>query len=123
MKRTKTIFWVSTLLFAGFMIFSAIPDIIKSPVATEFITALGYPLYFVPFIGVAKLMGSIVILEPGNQKIKEWAYAGLTFDLVGAVYSNLMVHGWDNGMLTMIPIFGLLITSYVFRNKLAKSNY
>lgn len=115
MKRTKTIYWVTTLLFAAFMAFTAIPDILKTPDAVAFITKLGYPEYFVPFIGVAKVLGSIAIVVPGYPKLKEWAYAGLCFDLIGAVYSNLYVNGWDNGMLMMIPIFGVMIASYLTR--------
>ena len=74
-------------------------EILKVPDAVAFITQLGYPVYFIPFIGVAKVLGSIAIVVPRFPKLKEWAYAGLTFDLIGAVYSNLMVNGWDNGML------------------------
>lgn len=113
MKRRKTIYWVTTVVFAVFMTFTAVPDILKVPDAVKFITQLGYPEYFIPFIGVAKVLGSIAIVVPRFPKLKEWAYAGLTFDLIGAVYSNLMVNGWDNGMLMMIPIFGVMIASYL----------
>src|SRR5688572_12245578 len=102
MKKTKIIYWTCTILFAGFMTFTAIPDILKAEEAVKFITDLGYPVYFIPFIGVAKLLGSIAILVPAFKKIKEWAYAGLFFDLIAAVYSNIMVHGFDPGMLSMI---------------------
>lgn len=120
MKKTKTIYWVTTTIFALFMASTAIPDIMMQKEAMAFITSLGYPEYFIPFIGVAKLLGCIAIMVPGFPKIKEWAYAGLAFDLIGAVYSNLMVHGWDNGMLTMIPIFGFMIASYVYNARLLK---
>lgn len=117
MKRTKTIYWITTILFAGFMAMSAIPDVLMQKEAMDFITQLGYPDYFVPFIGVAKLLGCIALVVPGFPKIREWAYAGLAFDLIGAVYSNLMVHGWDNGMLTLIPVFGVMIASYIYNQK------
>ncbi len=78
MKKTKTIYWIFTGLFAGIMMLSAIPDIIKVPDAVQMVsTHLGYPVYFLPFIGVAKLLGAIAILIPGYPRIKEWAYAGL----------------------------------------------
>ena len=48
---------------------------------------LGYPFYLIPFVGVAKVLGIIAILIPGFPGIKEWAYAGLFFDLVGATFS------------------------------------
>ncbi len=117
MKKTKIIYWTCTILFAGFMIFSAIPDILMVDDAITFITGLGYPVYFIPFIGVAKLLGSIAILIPSFHRIKEWAYAGLFFDLIGAVYSNIMTSGFDPGMLGMLPIFGVAIASYVYNRK------
>lgn len=118
MKKDKIIYWISTVLFAGFMAFSAIPDIIMEPETVEFIKKLGYPEYFIPFIGVAKLLGCIALVVPGFPKIREWAYAGLFFDLIGAVYSNLMVNGFDAGMLVMVPIFGIGITSYFYNEKI-----
>lgn len=122
MKKDKRIYWICTSLFAAFMAFSAIPDILQQKEAVDFILQLGYPAYFIPFIGVAKLLGCIAIVVPGFPKIREWAYAGLTFDLIGAVYSNIMQNGWDNGMLTMIPIFGVLILSYIYNQKVYPKN-
>ena len=117
MKSTKIIYWTTTILVAGFMLFSAIPDIMMVEEAVTFIKNLGYPTYYIPFIGVAKLLGSIAILVPTFHKIKEWAYAGLFFDLIGAVYSNIMTDGWQMGMLVMVPVFAVAITSYVYNQK------
>ncbi len=117
MKSTKIIYWISTGLFAAFMIFSAVPDIIMMDDAVKFMTHLGYPKYFIPFIGYAKILGSLAILIPGFKKIKEWAYAGLVFDLLGAVYSNISTDGFQPGMLVMLVIFAVVITSYIFNQK------
>lgn len=118
MKRIKIIYWSTTILFAAFMTFSAIPDIMIIEEAKIYITHLGYPVYFIPFIGVAKLLGSIAILVPSFKKIKEWAYAGLFFDLIAAVYSNAVVDGVQAGFLLMIPVFGIAICSYVYNEKM-----
>ncbi len=92
MKKTNILYWIFTALFAGLMIFSAIPDIMVTPQAVDIMsTQLGYPSYFIRFIGVAKLLGAIAILIPGYRIIKEWAYAGLVFDLIGATYSSIAV--------------------------------
>jgi hypothetical protein len=118
MKRTNIIYWTSTLLFGAFMLFSAIPDIIMVPEAVEFINGkLGYPAYFLPFIGVMKALGVIAIVIPGFPRIKEWAYAGLFFDLFGAVYSNIAAVGWDNGMFFMILPFSMFALSYIYFHK------
>ncbi len=117
MRSTKIIYWTTTILFAGFMIFSAIPDIFMDSEAKKFMGHLGYPEYIMPFIGIAKLLGSIAILIPGFVKIKEWAYAGLTFDLLGAVYSNIMTDGFQMGLLVMVPVFIVAIVSYIYNQK------
>jgi uncharacterized membrane protein YphA (DoxX/SURF4 family) len=77
---------------------------------------LGYPPYFTPFIGVAKVLGSIAILIPGFPKIKEWAYAGLVFDLVGAIFSIACVEGVLNA-LPLLLFLALAFASYIFYHK------
>lgn len=120
MKKSKIIYWVATILFGGFMIFSAIPNIAMQAEAVKFITDLGYPEYFIPFIGVAKLVGSIVILVPGFNKVKEWAYAGLFFDLLAALYSLIKVNGFEPSMLFMVFIMGVGVVSYIYLHKLSE---
>jgi hypothetical protein len=65
---------------------------------------LGYPVYFIQFISYAKVIGVAVILIPGlNRSVKEWAYAGLFFDLAGAIYSGIASSGkFDPLILTML---------------------
>lgn len=121
MKKTKIIYWTTTALFAAFMIFTAIPDVMMVPDAVTFMNHLGYPNYFIPFIGVAKILGSIAILIPGFPRIKEWAYAGLAFDLVGAVYSVIAVEGINSAMLFMVLPFGFFVVSYIYNSKLNTS--
>lgn len=117
MKKINTWYWIVTILFAGFMLFSAVPDMMMAPEAVTMITGLGYPKYFVSFIGVAKLLGAIAILIPGLNRLKEWAYAGLFFDLVGATYSGLAVGGFQAPILFMILPLGFLFLSYYLWHK------
>jgi hypothetical protein len=117
MKKANIFYWIFTGLFGLLMLFSAIPDILSSPVAIEGMhNGLGYPVYFVPFIGIAKLLGVLAILVPGFPRLREWAYAGLFFDLIGATYSIIAV-GNISGVGFMILPFALGITSYVFYNR------
>ena len=117
MKKTNIYFWIFTGLFSVMMLFSAIPDIFLVPNAVIFMTKLGYPNYFTSFIGVAKVLGIIAILIPGYPRIKEWAYAGLAFDLIGATYSQLASAGFMAGIFFMIIPFGLGTLSYIFYHK------
>jgi uncharacterized membrane protein YphA (DoxX/SURF4 family) len=122
MKKEKTIYWITTVLFVGFMAFSSIPDVLMLPEVIEFMNHLGYPNYFIPFIGIAKLLGVIAIIIPRFPKLKEWAYAGIFFDLIGAVYSVVSVDGLQAGMLVMVLPVGLGIVSYIYSHKLFPIN-
>jgi uncharacterized membrane protein YphA (DoxX/SURF4 family) len=117
-KRDAILFWVFTGLFSAFMLSSAIPNILSSQEWVDIFNQLGYPLYMLPFIGVAKLLGVIALLVPGFPRIKEWAYAGLFFDLTGAVYSGLAVGGFHPQMLIMLVPYGLGALSYVYHHKI-----
>jgi hypothetical protein len=118
MKKTKILYWIITGLFAAFMLFSAIPDIMVVPDAVTMVTdGLGYPKYIIPFLGVAKLLGAIAILIPGLNRLKEWAYAGLFFDLAGATYSTISKEGFQLPVLFMVLPFSFLFLSYYLWHK------
>ena len=117
MKRLNIFYWTVTVLFAVFMLFTAIPDIVRQPEAMQFIQALGYPDYFIPFIGVAKVLGSIAILLPWFPRLKEWAYAGLFFDLIGALYSLIALYGVKLDVMMMLLFIGVLFLSYFLMHK------
>jgi len=117
MKNLNLFYWIVTALFAGFMIFTAIPNIMNNKESVEMITGMGYPKYFIPFIGVAKLVGSIAILIPGLRRIKEWAYAGLFFDLFSATYSFIVLEGFQSSVLFMFVFIVFLFLSYFLWHK------
>jgi hypothetical protein len=117
MKRTKTIYWIVTLLFALFMAFTAVPDILLSADAVKLMDQLGYPHYFTVFIGVAKILGCIAITIPGYYRVKEWAYAGLFFDLVGAIYSIICAIGFAPSLLFMVLPLSIGTLSYIYYHK------
>ncbi|GHN00935.1 hypothetical protein WSM22_24240 [Cytophagales bacterium WSM2-2] len=120
MKRTNIIYWIVTGLFGAFMMVSAIPDILLFPDAKEFIGRLGYPDYFIQMIGICKALGVIAILVPGYPRIKEWAYAGLFYDLLAAVWSQVATDGFQPQIFGMILPLGFAATSYIFYHKKLK---
>jgi hypothetical protein len=87
MKTIKILYWVFTVLLVTLMLFSAFGSFISSPESAKFAAQFGYPTYIFKFLAIAKILGVIAILVPGNPRLKEWAYAGFTFDLLGALYS------------------------------------
>lgn len=121
-KTINIIYWISTIIFAALMIFTAAGGFQPTQQTVQILhDGLGYPIYFIQFISVAKLIGSIVILIPGFNKVKEWAYAGLFFDLAGAVYSGIAAAGkFDPMILTMAAWILPGILSYYFWRKKTK---
>jgi hypothetical protein len=118
-KTINILYWVFTILFAVLMLFAAYGSIIVNDEAKKLIhDQLGYPVYFIPFTGFAKLIGVIVILIPGLKTIKEWAYAGLFFDLFGAIYSGIAVaNAVDPMMIFMLLWIVPGVLSYIFWKK------
>jgi hypothetical protein len=117
MKRTSILYWILAGLFAFVMLGSAIPDVLVMDLAVKGFAEIGMPKYLVPFLGVAKMLGVFAILVPGFPRIKEWAYAGLMFDLIGAVWavanSGKAVADWA----PMLPFVVLGFCSYIWYHK------
>src|SRR5215510_11851125 len=107
--KLKRLYWIVTGLMAAFMLMASIPDILRIPQAVDLFRHLGYPNYLLPFLGVAKTLGVIAILALRVHWLKEWAYAGLIFDLIGAVYSHLSVP--DPPSAWIFPVIGLVLVT------------
>lgn len=109
-KKSLTVsYWVVTGLMAVFMLMASVPDILKIPQAVATFAHLGYPTYLLPFLGIAKALGVTAVLVPGFPRLKEWAYAGLVFDLIGALYSHLSVG--DPASAWALPLTGLILVT------------
>jgi hypothetical protein len=63
-------------------------DLTRGPPVMEGMAHLGYPAYFVLILGTWKVLGTAAVLAPGLPRVKEWAYAGMFFDLTGAAASH-----------------------------------
>ncbi len=119
-KTVNILYWVFTILFAGLMIFSSVGGIGPTAETKQMLhDGMGYPVYFIQFISFAKIAGSLAILIPGlNKTVKEWAYAGLFFDLTGAVFSIISISpSFDPQMLGMLLFIVSGILSYYFWKK------
>ena len=117
MKKTNILYWIFTGLFAAFMLLSGITNALVTEESVSVFTQLGYPVYLVAFMGVAKVLGAIAIILPGFPRLKEWAYAGLFFDLLGATYSLIATDGFQPPMLFMVVLFTLEALSYTYYHK------
>jgi hypothetical protein len=121
MKKINIIYWISTILLILVMLSSALGTFfIKSQESADMLNQMGYKPYVMQFLAVAKLLGIIVLLIPGWTLLKEWVYAGFTFDLVGATFSMIAV-GMGPDKWGLMPVFIIILAvSYIYFHKRLK---
>ena len=119
MKKQRIIFWACTgliFLFEGVM-----PALtFQTELAREGIRHLGYPEYFGTGLLVCKILGVLALVIPAvPARVKEWAYAGFTFNFLFAAYSHARVDGLDN-FQTYFPfiVLAVLAGSYFAYHRL-----
>jgi hypothetical protein len=115
MKTNKILFWTITGLLSFGMLMSSFMYLSKNPQIVDGFKTLGLPMYFISFLGIAKLLGAVSLLVPTFEKIREWAYAGFAFTFVGAIWFHLSTATPFVGPLIALI---LLATSYFLRTKL-----
>ena len=87
--RAKTIAYWATTAFLVFNILSGgLAELAQRSDNVEGMLQLGYPIYFMLILGVWKVLGSIALLVPRFPRLKEWAYAGIVFNMTGAAISH-----------------------------------
>jgi hypothetical protein len=126
MRRFKTrelrgIYWTLTLLFVVPQAWSAVQYLLEAPRMTATLLALGYPPYFMKILGVAKLLGIAAIVTAVSPTLKEWAYAGFTFETIGASISHLSVG--DPIWIGLVPLgFAIVqLASYLTWKRLGQA--
>lgn len=115
-------YWTATTLIGLETLAGGVTDLahgreslVSGRFVLDVITHLGYPPYLLTILGVWKLLGGIVLFVPGLPRLKEWAYAGIVFELTGAAASWLF-HG-DNASELIAPLIltAVAIASWALR--------
>jgi len=112
-KTKKIIYWVATLWLALGMTATASGQLLRwneGQGAADMMIHLGYPVYLLTILAVAKLLGVVAVLVPGLPLLKEWAYAGFFFVMAGAIFSHLAV---GDTIVEILPALLLLILTVV----------
>lgn len=119
-SRSRVIvYWIMTILVAlpiGSGGIAQIMQYFASPHGV--VPVLGYPMYFFLILGFWKFFGALTILAPRFPRLKEWAYAGIFFDLTGAAASNAMSGGYGAyGFHVIAPLIitGFTLASWALR--------
>lgn len=115
MKKNKIIYWIVTGFVSLGFLMSSVMYLTKDPNLVEGFQKIGLPQYFLAILGFAKLFGALAIVNPWLPKLKEWAYAGFTFVLIGATWTHLAT---GTPFVAPIVFLTLLAVSYYYGIKL-----
>jgi hypothetical protein len=108
-------YWIFTVLLALWLVPSGMADLMRIPAVLEILKRLGYPGYLAPILGTSKLLAIAAILYPRTRLLREWAYAGITFLLLGAFASHCAVHDPVVIRATPMLVLGFAAGSYLLR--------
>jgi uncharacterized membrane protein YphA (DoxX/SURF4 family) len=91
----NSIYWIATALIALETLAGGWVDlthgrtgVFNGPFVSDVVTGLGYPVYVLTILGILKIPGAITLVVPGFLRLKEWAYAGIVFELSAAAASH-----------------------------------
>jgi hypothetical protein len=119
MKAKNIAYWITTALVAFFIGGGGVAQMWQYRANPHgVVPVLGYPTYFFAILGFWKVLGAIAILAPRFPRLKEWAYAGIFFDLTGAVASIVAVgvYGvYAFHIIAPLVIAGLAVASWALR--------
>lgn len=123
MKKNKLIFRIATTII---IIWEGVMPLATILFAPQYVNAgtkpLGYPDYFAYTLIICKVLGVIAISFPQiPAKVREWAYAGLTFSLIYAFISHACVDQNIGYMIMPLVVLGVLSVSYIYGNRVVSN--
>lgn len=117
MKRTKTTYTILLVLFSIMMLMDGIAGILQVEDGKKAFDQLGYPYYLMTIVGVSKILGIIGLWQP-NKTLREWAFAGFTFNLLGAAASWALRGGPTGFVAISLIMLAVLLAIYFLWKKL-----
>jgi uncharacterized membrane protein YphA (DoxX/SURF4 family) len=108
-------YWVTTILAAAAFVVPGLGNLARAPHIAQDMAHLGYPPYFLTVLGTWKVLGAIAVLAPRFPRLKEWAYAGMLFDLTGAAASRAVMGDGATMVIVPLVIAGVVLTSWSLR--------
>jgi hypothetical protein len=116
-KTLITLYWIFTIIFALLIFLDGIGGVTRQQAGIDALKHLGYPVYFLTIAGVARLLAVVALLQTKFKVIKEWAFAGIAINFVGAFASKAFVG--DSFGLVILPLImlGFLFIPYTLWKK------
>ncbi|MEO6598557.1 MAG: DoxX family protein [Polyangiaceae bacterium] len=113
--KARTIAYWATTGVLVFCMTGGIFELLGAKMTVDGITKLGYPGYIIPALGLGKCLAILALLWPGLPRLKEWAYAGIFFNMLGAVVTHVACHDATWTIVVTITIAALTLASWALR--------
>ncbi|HWK07033.1 MAG TPA: DoxX family protein [Puia sp.] len=115
LRVRKITYWATTVFVAMAFFVTGVGNLAPIAHIAQDMSHLGYPRYFLNILGTWKILGAVAIVLPGVSRLKEWAYAGMIFDLTGAAFSRSALG--DSVIMVIVPIAiaSLVVISWALR--------
>jgi uncharacterized membrane protein YphA (DoxX/SURF4 family) len=114
-KARPVLYWAATVLTGLSFSVPGLGNLVRAPHIAQDMAHLGYPPYFLAILGTWKVLGAIAVVAPRLPRLKEWAYAGMIFDLTGAATSRAAAG--DGAVMVIVPLMiaGVVLVSWALR--------
>ena len=122
MKLKVIGYWVTTAIIEFELLVRGIAELVHgrtvlvvgSPVA-DVLAHLGYPVYLLTILGIWKILAGLALVVPGFPRLKEWAYAGVFFEMTGAAASWIAIGDKTGEFITPLIFAVVAMISWAFR--------
>ncbi len=115
MRAKPIAYWATTAILAVAVLSGGLAELVRRTDNVEGMVHLGYPLYFVTIIGFWKVLGGLALLAPRFPRLKEWAYAGIFFNMTGAFVSHVALGDGAGHLIATGVLAGLTVVSWALR--------
>jgi uncharacterized membrane protein YphA (DoxX/SURF4 family) len=114
-KARSTGYWITTSLASLNLLIAGAAYLAGVQVVRDGFAELGYPAYLITLLGGCKVLGGLALLTPGFPRLKEWAYAGIAFNLIGAAVSHAAVGHPAAKVIAPVAVLAVVVASWALR--------
>lgn len=113
-------YWIATGLFAALMLADGFAGFAQTKDGQQAMAMLGYPMYIMTILGVAKLLGAVALVQTRFATLKEWAYAGFAFNFLGASASWFLAGQGPVYVLFPLVALAMLFGTYYLWKRVSR---
>ena len=114
-KKVLYVYYFSIAILGILFLISGFFEITKNPATYPKTLSMGYPPYFITTLGFAKIIGAIALWLPNFKRLKEWVFAGFTFDVIFALISGIQINSTADYVKATVAFILIMLIYALFR--------